>query len=145
MDTMRSIFLLVMTAASLIVAWQLSREKWLELVAKPFTKKGKVLIPGWAPTVAIRVCALCAVCSVSYASLLFYDVAAMTNAAVLGQVMSVVSNISLLAFIACVVWTYLTMMRELGEHAKFSRDGVRVTVIILLQVVLLTVSSVLFV
>lgn len=145
MDPMRVIFLGVLTAASILVALQLTRGKWMELVMKPHqNKKGKLVVPGWTPKVAQRVGVLYSVCAVSYAALLFYDVSAMLNAAILGQVMAILSNLALLGFIACVVWTYMTFVREAGQDAKFGKHTVRVSLMVLVQVVLLTVSSVLF-
>lgn len=135
------VLLLVVSAALAVQLWN---GRWLFLIAKPEnTKKGTFFPEGTAKT-GQRAAWVMVACFAVVATLMAFEMGRMTGVAVFVQTATILSNIALVAFCLCLLWTLFSGRNEQSYQDRFKGGGTRLILLLLASCAVMTFVSLLF-
>lgn len=133
--------LLVVAAALTVQLWN---GRWLFLIAKPEkTKKGTFYPEGTMKT-GQRAAWVMVACFAVVATLMAYEMGRMTGVPVFVQAATVLSNIALVAFCGCMLWTLFAGRKDQSYQDRFKGGGTRLILLLLASCAVMTLVSLLF-
>lgn len=146
MGLLQIFFAVIFGAVSLLVAFQLMNEKYLQLVYKydESANHQKQQQEAKAKEIAKLASAVTFAFFATDASLLFYELGRIMGVSDLATIFSLVCDVAMVAFLITVVRLYVKLVGSKDPKAKFKSSNVRVTVFVLVQCVLLSLMSVVF-
>ena len=146
MGLLQIFFAVIFGCVSLLVAFQLMKGKYLQLVYKydESANYQKQQQEAKAKEIAKLASAVTFAFFATDASLLFYELGQTMGVPDLATIFSLVCDVAMVAFLITVVRLYVKLVGSKDPKAKFKSSNVRVTVFVLVQCVLLSLMAVIF-
>lgn len=144
MEIARLIIGAVLLVVAAALAVQLWNGRWLFLIAKPDkTEKGTFYPEGTMKT-GQRAAWVMVTCFAVVATLMAYEMGVMTGVPVFVQTASILSNVALVAFCLCLLWTLFSGRKDQSYQDRFKGGGTRLILLLLGSCVVMTLVSLLF-
>lgn len=144
MEIARLVFgvLLLVVAAALAV--QLWNGRWLFLIAKPEKGKKGTFFPEGTIETGKRAAWVMVACFAVVATLMAFEMGKMTGVPVFVQTATILSNVALVAFCICLLWTLFSGRASQSYQDRFKGGGVRLILLLLGSCAVMTLVSLLF-
>ena len=144
MEIARLIIGAVLLVVAAALAVQLWNGRWLFLIAKPDkTKKGTFYPEGTTKT-GQRAAWVMGTGVAVVATRMAYEMGVMTGAPVFVQTASILSNVALVAFCLCLLWTLFSGRKDQSYQDRFKGGGTRLILLLLGSCAVMTLVSLLF-
>lgn len=135
------VLLLVVSAALAVQLWN---GRWLFLIAKPESTKKGVFFPEGTAKTGQRAAWVMVTCFAVVATLMAFEMGKMTGVAAFVQTATILSNIALVAFCLCLLWTLFSGRKEQSYQDRFRGGGTRLILLLLASCAVMTFVSLLF-
>lgn len=144
MEIARFIIGVILLVVAAVLATQLWKGNLLFLIAKPEQKKNKLYFPAGTSKTAQRAAWMMVAAATVIALLLAYGMSVLSGSASFTQVITFLSNASLIAFCLSVLWALLGQRDVQTYEDRFKTGGVRLILFTIVTCVVLTLLSLLF-
>lgn len=144
MEIARLVFGVVLLVVAAALAVQLWNGRWLFLIAKPEKSKKGTFFPEGTIETGKRAAWVMVACFAVVATLMAFEMGKMTGVSVFVQTATILSNIALVAFCVCLLWTLFSGRSSQSYQDRFKGGGTRLILLLLGSCAIMTLVSLLF-
>lgn len=144
MEIARLVIGTILLAAAALLSVKLYNGSWLSLIARPRVTKRGTFYPEGTINTGKRAAWVMVACFAVVATLMAYEMAKLADEQLFAQAATFLSNVSLVAFCASLLYTLFAGRSEQSYQDRFKKEGARLLLLLLGTCVVMTVVAVLF-